>query len=342
MSKIRLAVIGAGAIGRKHIAVIRANPRAELVALADPSPQAQALAQSLGIAGYDNVETMLDAVQPQGVINATPNILHLPCALACIERGIPVLVEKPVADSPQRARELVDAAARHQVPVLVGHHRRHNALIAAARTLIDSGELGQIVTVSAHWVLQKPDDYFDVAWRREPGAGPLLINLVHDIDLMRYLFGEIDQVQAFTSHAVRRFANEDSAVVNLRFASGALGSAVLTDCGVGPWSWEMNSGENAIYAHAPENCYLISGTRGALAIPQMQWWRYGEARGWLHPLLSDRLQVEAIDPFMLQLDHFLQVITGEEKPLIDAADALRSLEIVAAIQRAAGQAGQPT
>lgn len=65
---------------------------------------------------------MLDAVQPQGVINATPNILHLPCALACIERGIPVLVEKPVADSPQRARELVDAAARHQVPVLVGHH----------------------------------------------------------------------------------------------------------------------------------------------------------------------------------------------------------------------------
>ncbi|HFS5644382.1 Gfo/Idh/MocA family protein [Raoultella ornithinolytica] len=224
----------------------------------------------------------------------------------------------------------------------MGHHRRHNALIAAARTLIDSGELGQIVTVSAHWVLQKPDDYFDVAWRREPGAGPLLVNLVHDIDLMRYLFGEIDQVQAFTSHAVRRFANEDSAVVNLRFASGALGSAVLTDCGVGPWSWEMNSGENAIYAHAPENCYLISGTRGALAIPQMQWWRYGEARGWLHPLLSDRLQVEAIDPFMLQLDHFLQVITGEEKPLIDAADALRSLEIVAAIQRAAGQAGQST
>ncbi len=76
------------------------------------------------------------------MINATPNILHLPCALACIERGIPVLVEKPVADSPQRARELVDAAARHQVAVLVGHHRRHNALIAAAKTVIDSGELG--------------------------------------------------------------------------------------------------------------------------------------------------------------------------------------------------------
>ncbi|WP_434636036.1 Gfo/Idh/MocA family protein [Klebsiella sp. I138] len=338
MSKIRLAVIGAGAIGRKHIAVIRANPQAELVALADPSPQAQSLAQSLGAAWYGSVESLLDTERPQGVINATPNILHVPCALACIERGIPVLVEKPVADSPERARELVDAAARHRVPVLVGHHRRHNALIAAAKALIDSGELGQIVTVSAHWILQKPDDYFDIAWRREPGAGPLLVNLVHDIDLMRYLFGEIEQVQALTAHAVRRFSNEDSAVVNLRFTSGALGSAVLTDCGVGPWSWEMNSGENALYAHTPENCYLISGTRGALAIPQMQWWRYGEARGWLHPLLSDRLSVEAVDPFTLQLDHFLQVIAGEVQPLIDAADALRSLEIIAAIQREAGRA----
>lgn len=337
MSKMGLAVIGAGAIGRKHIAVIRNNPQVELVALADPSPQAQALAQSLGVPWYDSVETMLETARPQGVINATPNKLHVPCALACIERRIPVLVEKPVADSPEGARALVDAAARHQVPVLVGHHRRHNALIAAARALIDSGQLGRIVSVSAHWILQKPDDYFDVAWRREPGAGPLLVNLVHDIDLMRYLFGEIEQVQAFTSHAVRQFANEDSAVVNLRFSSGALGSAVLTDCGVGPWSWEMNSGENAIYAHTPENCYLISGTLGALAIPQMQWWRYGEERGWLHPLQSDRLSVEPIDPFELQLRHFIRVIAGEEQPLIDAADALRSLEVIAAIQQAAGE-----
>ena len=338
MNRIRLAVIGAGAIGRKHIATIRDNPQAELIAVADPSPQAQALAAELKVAWYDNVEAMLIDARPEGVINATPNVLHVPCTLACIERGVPVLVEKPLAESPARAGEVVNAAERYQVPVLVGHHRRHNALIAAAKTLIDSGELGEIVTVSAHWVLQKPDDYFDVSWRREAGAGPLLVNLIHDVDLMRYLFGEIDSVQAFTSNATRGLVNEDSAVVNLRFRSGALGSAVLTDCGVGPWSWEMNSGENAIYAHTPENCYLISGTRGALAIPQMQWWRYGAESGWLHPLQCETLAVESADPFALQLRHFLQVIRREANPVIDAADALRSLNAIATIQQAAAAA----
>lgn len=333
MNRIRLAVIGAGAIGRKHIEVIQQTPEAELVALADPSPQAQALAASLGVAWYADINNMLDRANPQGVINATPNTLHVPCTIACVERGIPVLVEKPVAESPERAQELVDAAALRGVPVLVGHHRRHSALTAAAKSLTDSGELGNIVAVSAHWILQKPDDYFDVAWRREPGAGPLLVNLVHDIDLLRYLLGEIEEVQAMTSNAGRGFANEDSAVVNLRFACGALGSAVLSDCGVSPWSWEMNSAENEIYAHTPENCYLISGSKGALAIPQMRWWRYGEQRGWHAPLLQETLAVEPIDPFILQLRHFLQVIVGEAEPIIDAADALRSLEVIDAIRQ---------
>lgn len=337
MMPCRLAVIGAGAIGRKHIEVIRHSPHAELVALADPSEQAQQLARTLGVEWYADVGEMLDCAAPDGVINATPNTLHVPCAIACVERGIPVLVEKPLAESPARARELVDAAQRHNVAVLVGHHRRHNALTAAAKALIDSGKLGDIVAVSAHWLLQKPDDYFDVTWRREPGAGPLLVNLVHDIDLLRYLLGEIDDVQAMASHKTRGFANEDSAVINLRFACGALGSAVLSDCSVSPWSWEMNAGENAVYAHTPENCYLLSGTQGALAIPQMRWWHYGEKTGWHEPLISETLQVEAIDPFVLQLNHFLQVIRGEATPIIDAADALRSLEVIDAIRQATGQ-----
>ncbi|MEO3989739.1 Gfo/Idh/MocA family protein [Pseudocitrobacter cyperus] len=334
MNPVRLAVIGAGAIGRKHIEVIQQSSESILVALADPSEQAKELADALGVEWYADINDMLDEVKPDGVINATPNTLHVPCAMACVARAIPVLVEKPVAESPERARELVDAARRNNVPVLVGHHRRHNALTAAAKALIDGGKLGKIVAVSAHWMLQKPDDYFDVSWRREPGAGPLLVNLVHDIDLMRYLLGEIAEVQAMASSETRGFANEDSAVVNLRFACGTLGSAVLSDCSVSPWSWEMNSAENPIYAHTPENCYLISGSQGALAIPQMRWWRYGEKTGWHEPLISETLPVDAIDPFILQLNHFIAVIRGEATPIIDAADALRSLEVIDEIRQA--------
>ena len=338
MSRIRLAVIGAGAIGRKHIDVINQTAEAELVALADPSPQAKILANDLGVAWYADVNQMLDNEKPQGVINATPNTLHVPCAIACVERGIPVLVEKPVAESAERAQQLVDSATTHGVPVLVGHHRRHNALTAAAKKLIDSGDLGEIIAVSAHWILQKPDDYFDVLWRREPGAGPLLVNLVHDIDLLRYLLGEIDEAQAMTTNATRGFANEDSAVVNLRFTSGALGSAVLSDCGVSPWSWEMNSAENEVYAHSPENCYLISGSKGALAIPQMHCWHYGDQCGWHAPLLQETLNIEPIDPFIQQLRHFLQVITREAVPIIDANDALQSLKVIDAIRQVSRKA----
>ena len=93
----------------------------------------------------------------------------------------------------------------------------------------------------------------------------------------------------------------------------------------------MNSAENVIYAHTPENCYLISGSKGALAIPQMRWWRYGEQRGWHAPLLQETLAVEPIDPFILQLRHFLKVIVGEAEPIIDTADDLRSLKAIDAI-----------
>ncbi|PWG67525.1 gfo/Idh/MocA family oxidoreductase, partial [Enterobacter mori] len=83
------------------------------------------------------------------------------------------------------------------------HHRRHNPLIAKAHQVIADGKLGRLINVTALWQLQKPDSYFDTPWRREPGAGFLLTNLIHDLDLLRHLCGEVVQVQAFTRNDVR-------------------------------------------------------------------------------------------------------------------------------------------
>jgi len=107
-------------------------------------------------------------------------------------------VEKPVGVNLDEVRALVEASRRHDVPVLVGHHRRHNPLIAKAHQVIADGKLGRLINVTALWQLQKPDSYFDTPWRREPGAGFLLTNLIHDLDLLRHLCGEVVQVQAFT------------------------------------------------------------------------------------------------------------------------------------------------
>ena len=335
---MRIAVIGAGQFGRKHIDTVRKEPTCTLAAVADPVQAAD-----FGVPHYALYTEMLEREKPDGVIIATPNALHVSVGLACVERRIPMLVEKPIADTVEASRRLVDAAARSRVPLLVGHHRRHNPLIEKARELVQGGAIGRLAAVAALWLVQKPQEYFDVGWRREPGGGPLLINLIHDIDDLRYICGEIDEVRAITANAVRGFAVEDSAAIALRFANGAVGSATLSDAVPAPWSWELASGENPAYPQQPENCYWFSGTTGSLALPRVELWRYGERKGWYAPLEREHLSVPKHDPQARQLQHFCRVIRGAEAPRSSGADATRTLAVVAAIQVAArtGKAVQP-
>ena len=99
MPSPRLVLIGAGTIGRTHIDRIQQHPELELVGIADPTPAAKAMADRLGVRWSAEPVALLDQVQAEGAIVATPNAAHVPAALECLSRGIPVLVEKPVADT---------------------------------------------------------------------------------------------------------------------------------------------------------------------------------------------------------------------------------------------------
>ena len=331
MQKARIAVVGAGQFGRKHIATIRGEPECELAAIADP-----VYAGDEDVPCFALYAEMLDQVRPDGVVIATPNALHAPVGLACVERRIPMLVEKPIADTVAASRELVDAAERAGVPLLVGHHRRHNPRIEKAREIVQGGGIGRLVAVVALWLVKKPAAYFDVAWRREPGGGPLLINAIHDIDDLRFICGEIGDVRAIVANGARRFPVEDSAAVAFRFANGAIGTATISDAVPAPWSWELASGENPAYPPQSENCYFFTGTLGSLALPRMELWRYREGGAWHDPLSREILEVEDRDPQVEQLRHFVRVVRGQEAPRIDGADALRTLAVVEAIREAAG------
>lgn len=335
MERIDIAVIGAGLFGRTHIRTLQQEAECRLVAIADPTPEAAILAGQLGVPCFVDYAEMLDRVRPRAAIIATPNVLHVPVGLACAERGVSMLVEKPVSDSVPSARQLAGAAERAGVALLVGHHRRYNPIIEAAREVVQSGRIGRVTAVSAQWMLQKAPEYFDAAHRRLPGAGPVLTNAVHDLDDLRYICGEIRSVQAMLSSAVRNFPVEDSAVIALRFAGGALGTLTVSDSAAAPWSWELTAGENPFYPRNDENCYLISGTEGALAVPRLECWRYGEQAGWGAPLHRERLTVEARDPLACQLRHFCQVVRGEAEPKVDGWDALRTLRVVQAVFEAA-------
>jgi len=335
MTVLRLAVAGAGLIGAAHIARIATAPECRLTAIADPDPAAA----RFGVPVYQDLADLLTREKPDGVILATPNQAHRSGAELCLRAGVPVLVEKPVADSLAAAHALCAVAEETGVPVLVGHHRRHSAAIARARQILIDGQIGRLVTVSGSSWFLKPADYFDVAWRRQAGAGPILINLIHDIDLMRFLCGEVEAVQAMASNAQRGFAVEDSAAILLRFANGALGLFGVSDSAASPWSWELTSGENRAYPRTDQQCYRFAGSEGALSLPDLTLWRYGAKPSWFEPILSAPVGYQDHDPLIRQLAHFCAVIRGETVPIIDAADATRSLAVLDAIQRAVQSGG---
>jgi len=331
----RIAVAGAGLIGRRHIELIAASSDCVLAGIADPSPETKAFAEATKIPWYADHLVLLEHEKPDGMIIASPNALHLSMALDCLARRVPTLVEKPVTDTVAAAQRLCDAVKRSGVPVLVGHHRRHNPRIKAIREKIAAGEIGQLTAVVGLWLLQKPDDYFNVAWRREIGGGPLLINLVHDMDNLRFICGEISEVQAMTSHKARGFAVEDTAGLLLKFANGAIGTVTLSDATPAPWSWELSSGENAAYPKQDQPCYLFAGTKGSLSVPTMELWSYPGEGGWYAPLARIAVDVPTADPLVEQLRHFCAVIAGREAPLISAEDAMGTLAVVEAVREAA-------
>ena len=329
-----IAVVGAGLIGRQHVERILGNPGVRLSWIVDPSDGASDFATQNGARWAPDIATMLSAGRPDGVIVATPNQLHVEHGLACVAAGLPVLIEKPIADDAVAARRLVEAAEAAGVPLLVGHHRRHNPLIRAARARIEAGALGRIIAVHATCWFFKPDSYFDIAWRRQPGAGPVFINLIHDIDLLRHLCGEIVAVQAAESNAVRGNPVEETAVILLRFENGALGTVTVSDTIVSPWSWELTSRENELYRPSGEECYMIGGTHGALTVPSAALWRNPGERSWHQPVERTIEPVERRDPLAIQVDHFRDVILGEAPPLVSGREGLQTLEVIAAIRRA--------
>ncbi|EJN22748.1 putative dehydrogenase [Pseudomonas sp. GM78] len=339
MSKVRIAVAGAGLIGRRHIELVQANPSCTLAAIIDPMPVSADYLATLGVAQYPDLQTCFAAEKPDGVILATPNALHVEQSLQCIDAGIAALIEKPVAHSVDEGKRLLAVADAANARLLVGHHRAHSPILAKARELVREGMLGDLVAVQGSALFYKPDDYFDAAaWRREAGGGPILINMIHEIGNLRSLCGEIVAVQAMQSNAARGFPVEDTVCIGLRFENGALGSFMLCDSAGSARSWEQTSQENASYpSYDDEDCYVICGKGGSLSVPTMRLKYYAqpEDRSWWKPFQSATAQVIRQDPLERQLEHFCNVIRGIEEPLVTVRDGLRNLIITEAIAEAA-------
>jgi len=333
MEPVRLGMIGIGLVSAKHIEGSKNICNGNLVALCDVNPERKVLAEELNIPFFTDYREMVRQVDLEGVIDGTPNQFHAEVGMACAENGIHVLTEKPIASTLEEGKRLVEAVKESGINLLVGHHRRYFPLIRRAREIIQSGELGQLIGISMLWALMKPDNYFEAAWRSQKGGGPILINIIHEVDNLRFICGDVAEIHARANRLIRTGEVEDTVAINFELVSGTLGTALVSDTTPSPWSYELVSGENSDYFKTDQDCYRFLGSKAALSFPHMDVWSHphGREKGWWEPLMRRSESVPYSSPFTAQLEHFCNVIRGQEEPVINAADGLMTLATTLAV-----------
>lgn len=337
---VRLGLIGAGTIGRRHIMAIDRTAEAELAAIADPGAQARELADGRAVPCWSDALMMLQNTELDGVIIATPTQRHHEDVLCCLAEGKHLLVEKPVAATDAQAQDIVSRAEQLGCHVLVGHQRRYYPCAAKAKEMIENGVLGRLMGMSGQWAVRKDDAYYVPEWRRLAAAGPILTNLIHEIDLLRYICGEITSISAHLNHADQKAEKEDAAAVTMQFASQAVGTFFLSDRAASPYSWEAALGENLSIPKSGQNAVRFMGTEATLDFPKLRLWRYDDsnAQDWTQPLVARDIETEFIDAYIAQIEHFCAVIRGQQTPIVTARDGMMSLRATLAVARSAADA----
>lgn len=318
----RILVVGGGLIGIRHVQAVQSNPNCELVGLADPDMGIQ-----LDVPRYATMEDVDRSVD--GIIIATPTHLHTAQGTEAAKRGWHMLIEKPVAGTLQDAQAFEAMLRNSSSRSLVGHHRRYHACVQQLKTLITGGRIGKVVNASLLWAMRKPDAYFNGNWRTVNGT-PVMINLIHDIDLLRFCIGEITQVAALRGGSVRGTSRVESGAIALAFDNGATGTISFADTTPSPWGFEAGTGENPNIGATQQDMMWITGTKGAISFPSMALWEgndWGAAaqRSPLEPAQSTQSPLDA------QLAHFIDVMNGSV-PMIDVADATRTLAVATDIE----------
>ncbi len=311
---VKVAVIGAGNMGRYHVRNYSDLEESELLAIADMNPETKDLARQYGVRYYRDYKDMLDKEQPQAVTLAVPTPFHHLIGKDIISRGIHLLIEKPIASTIQEAEELIALAQKHKVILTVGHIERFNPIIRKLKELIDDKRLGRITSIVCKRVggfpatVPKTDVIIDLA--------------VHDIDIMSYLLGK--RPKKIHSHGSRTLHSEkiDSAEILLDFgnASGFVQANWVTPVKVRTIAVTGSRGyvegnyltqELAYYEH---NMKPISEKVGFKGFVQ----QLGEAR-------QHSIDVPKEEPLAAELKAFLRAIRKEGNDHVQAKDAKEAL-----------------
>ena len=225
---LKVGLVGTGGISRRHMTAYLEHPdRVQLTAVCDINEtRAQEYAKKAGVeAVYTDFDQMLREADIDAVDNCTFHPQHAPLTVAAAEAGKHVIVEKPMATSVQECREMIAAADKAGVTLMVAQDLRYSPEAVAVQRFIDEGQLGDILAVRTHIIGRGGGRGYERYADAKQGGGILQVNSVHHIDLLRYYVGNVKRVTGMCKSVGPRMINgaEDLVVANLEFENGALG-----------------------------------------------------------------------------------------------------------------------
>ena len=325
--KIRFALVGCGRISKNHIeALAKHGERAEWVAVCDTRPEAlQAAVAATGAAGFASLDALLAGSNPDIVVLATPSGLHPQQAIAVARAGRHVLSEKPMATKLDEGIAMVRACRDAGVKLFVVKQNRLNTTVQLVKQAIEQGRFGRIFlsTVNVFWT--RPQSYYDAApWRGrwDLDGGAFMNQASHYVDLLDWLVGPIESVQAYTATLGRNIEVEDTGVVSMRWRGGALGSMNVT---------------MLTYPKNLEGSITIIGEKGTVriggvAVNEIQHWEFAEPDSDDSQVKDASYQTTSVYGFghPLYYDNVINVMRGEAKPETDGREGLKSLELLIA------------
>lgn len=327
MKRMSLAVIGLR-FGKRHVQnILGKGFDAELAAISDLNAEYAALGKELGVPFYQDYKEMLRMRKIDAVIVAVPPHVHAEVGQACMEYGVHVLMEKPIASTLEDADKLIESAARYGVHLEIGHMYRFDKGIEMAKLKLENGEMGQLIGFHMFSTYLKGPGYFKQEWRtkRDTGGGPLLTNGIHDIDRLRYVCGDVETVSAFMSNKARGFEVEDTVSISVKCKNGAVGTIFLSDCShrALPYTDIYFGAKSSVMFNS--SSYYIDDPQHEI---QQVSWDYGVDRR------IERYEMKREDNHMKELRHFCQVIQGQASPRTTGEDGKKTLQALLAIQEA--------
>lgn len=329
---IRFALVGCGRIAQNHIAAIaKHHNRAQLVDVCDILPSAvEAAADQARARPHASLSAMLEKTDADIVVLTTPSGLHADQAVEIARSGRHVMTEKPMATRWADAQRMVKACDAAGVRLFVVKQNRRNATLQLLKRAITQGRFGRIYMVNINVFWTRPQEYYDAAdWRGtwEFDGGAFMNQASHYVDLIDWLIGPVESLQAYTGTLARNIEAEDTGVVSLRWRSGAMGSMNVT---------------MLTYPKNLEGSITILGEKGTvrvggLAVNQIQHWEFSESHPDDGELENASYETSSVYGFghPLYYDNVINVLRGEASPETDGREGLKSLEVLTAIYRAA-------